>query len=237
MKTFDSGPRNWLRAALIGMALVYALLAGLRTVSETDLGWQMATGRYIVEHHQIPSTALFTYTVPGAHWVYPPLSGVVFYLLFLMGGYAALSWLNAIACAVTIALLTRRGGALTALLAILAVPEIALRTAPRADLFTTVLFAAVLVLLWRHHQGEAVRLWLMPALMLAWANLHLGFVAGLTLMAGYLLMEGCEAVFREKREAALKRARQALAWIALSVVATIVNPWGVRIYRSLLLQR
>src|SRR5215467_6743883 len=150
MKTMQDTRRDWVRVALIVIALVYALLAGLRTVSETDLGWQMAAGRYIVQHHQIPSTALHTYTVPGARWVYPPLGEVLFYLCFLVGGYAALSWLNAIACAGTVALLTWRGSSATAALAIVAVPAIAFRTAPRADLFTTVLFPAVLVLLWRH---------------------------------------------------------------------------------------
>jgi hypothetical protein len=138
---------DWVRTLLVGIALVYAFLAGLHTVSETDLGWQMATGRYIVQHHQIPSTTLFTYTVPGSMWIYPPLSGVIFYLLYLMGGYSALSWFSALACAATVALAVWRGGRVTAALAILAVPAIAFRAVPRADLFTTVLFAAVLVLL------------------------------------------------------------------------------------------
>jgi tetratricopeptide (TPR) repeat protein len=236
MKLLESGRRNWLRTALIAIALVYAVLAGLRTVSETDLGWQMATGRYLVQHHQIPSTALSTYTVPGARWVYPPVSGVVFYLLFLIGGYSALSWLNAIACVGTVALLTWRGSAATAALAIVAVPAIAFRTAPRADLFTTALFAVVLVLLWRHHEGRSARLWLLPLLMLAWVNLHLGFVAGLALMGAYLLMEGGAALFAKRREAALRRLKHALPWIAASLAATLVNPWGFGIYRSLALQ-
>src|ERR1700731_3205025 len=93
---------SWLRAAFIGIALAYALLAGLHTVSETDLGWQMSTGRYIVQHRQIPSTTLFNYTVPNSTWIYPPFSGVIFYLLYLVGGYVALSLFNALACAAAI---------------------------------------------------------------------------------------------------------------------------------------
>ena len=228
--------RDWIRAGLIAIALLYALLAGLRTVSETDLGWQMATGRYIVQHHQVPSTALYTYTVPGARWVYPPLAGVICYLCFLVGGYAALSWLSAIACAGTVGILTWRGTAATAALAIVAVPAIAFRTAPRADLFTTVLFATTLVLLWRHHEGERVRLWLLPLLMLVWVNLHLGFVAGLALMGGYLVMEGFAAIFAEQRAGAVLRVKKALPWIAASAAVTLVNPWGIGIYKSLALQ-
>ena len=37
--------RDWLRLSLVGLALLYAFFAGLRTVSDFDLGWQMATGR------------------------------------------------------------------------------------------------------------------------------------------------------------------------------------------------
>jgi hypothetical protein len=50
-----------LRLAAIG----YAFFAGLRTLSEYDLGWQLATGRRVVQHLQIPSTDIFSYTVPG----------------------------------------------------------------------------------------------------------------------------------------------------------------------------
>jgi len=34
------------RFGLIGLALLYALAAGLRTVGDFDLGWQLATGRW-----------------------------------------------------------------------------------------------------------------------------------------------------------------------------------------------
>ena len=44
------------------VALGYALLAGLRTVTDWDLGWQLATGRWVVQHHHIPSTDVFSYT-------------------------------------------------------------------------------------------------------------------------------------------------------------------------------
>src|SRR5579862_3333159 len=233
MKPTEDRRHYGLRTALMVIALVYAILAGLRTVGETDLGWQMATGRYIVEHHQIPSTTLFTYTVPGSPWVYPPLSGILFYLLFLAGGYAALSWLSALACAATLAFAMWRGGRFTAALAVLAVPAIAFRTMPRADLFTTILFAAVLALLWRYHEGTLIRLWLLPLLMMLWVNLHLGFIAGLTLMGGYVFLELSEALFTERRAAALKRVSSALPWIAVSAVATLVNPWGLGIYRAL----
>jgi tetratricopeptide (TPR) repeat protein len=254
-------PRDPIRASLIALALLYALLAGLKTVADPDLGWQLATGRYIVEHHAISSTDVLSYTARGNEWIYPPFSGVILYALAHLGGWAALSWLNALACMAVVALLVAPGGRLAALLAILAVPAIDYRTAPRSELFTTVLFAAFFGVLWQHYrQGtasvhpevrravpkssdisgasapEATRLWLLPVLMLLWVNLHTGFAAGLALLAGYILLELLELPFASARPAALARLRRAAPWCTLAALATLVNPWGYRIYAALLRQ-
>lgn len=48
------------------------------------------------------------------------------------------------------------------------------------------------VLLWRQHQGRRVRLWVLPLLMVAWVNLHLGFAAGLALVDAHVALEAAE---------------------------------------------
>ncbi len=164
--------------ALGAIALIYAFLAGLRTIKDYDLGWQMATGRWVVQHHHAPPVEAFSYIAQG-NWIYPVGAGLFFYVAYLLGGFALISWMGAAASCGTVALLLRRGSAATAAMAILAVPLIAWRTAPRADLFTVVLFAAFLSLLWENYQTGRARLWLLPLLMVAWVNLHLGFSAGL----------------------------------------------------------
>jgi len=236
METSPQLRHDPIRAALIALALLYALLAGLKTVADYDLGWQLASGRYIVTHHSIPSVDVLSHTARGHEWIYPPFSGVILYAVARLGGWAALSWLNALACLAAVALLVLRGGRLTALLAILAVPAIAFRTEPRSEMFTTVLFAAFFGVLWRHYRGERTRLWLLPVLMALWVNLHTGFAAGLTLLAGYVLLELLEMPFVTGRAAAFSRLRQAAPWCALAGLATLVNPWGYRIYETLLRQ-
>src|SRR2546421_8478780 len=76
-------PIVWTLAAL---ALLYALLAGLHTVQDFDLGWQLASGRWILQHHQIPSEDVFSYTARGQQWIYPVLSEVWLYIVYLLGG-------------------------------------------------------------------------------------------------------------------------------------------------------
>jgi len=219
------------------LALIYALFAGLRTVSDFDLGWQMATGRWIVQHHSIPSVDVLSYTVAGQPWLYPIGAGLIFYAAYLLGGYALISWITAAACVGTIALLLRKNTACGAAVAILAVPVISLRVLPRADLFSVVLFAALISVLWEQHRTGRARLWPIPLLMFAWVNLHLGFIAGLGLITAYVMTEALEMMLREQRAAAIQRLRRAFPWLAAGVLATLVNPWGWGIYRAILLQR
>src|ERR1039457_2106681 len=222
---------------LAAIALIYAFLAGLRTVSDCDLGRQLATGRSVVQHDHISSTDVFCYTAQGEPWIYPVGSGLVLYATYLLGGYALISWLGALACVATVALLLRRGSAVSAGIAILAVPLIAWRTTPRADMFTVVLFAAFLSLLWENYQTGQARLWSLPLLMVAWVNVHFGFAAGLALILAYVGVELTETILGDtRRRAAMQRLRRSSGWLLCTVVATLANPWGWGLYRALLLQ-
>ena len=229
--------RQWLWFAVLSLFVIgYAFLAGIRTLTEFDLGWLLATGRWIAQHRQIPSTDVFSYTAQGQPWIYPIGSSLIFYAAWLVGGYGLITWLGAAAGAATTALLLGRGSVISALLTILAVPLIAIRTRPRADMFTVLLFAAFLALLWRYHRTGRSRLWLLPLLMVAWVNLHLGFVVGLALIAGYVLTETSEMVWPGRRKPALERLRQCWPWLIAVLGATLVNPWGWEIYAALLRQ-
>ncbi|HEX3821249.1 MAG TPA: tetratricopeptide repeat protein [Candidatus Sulfotelmatobacter sp.] len=224
----------WVVAAF---ALIYAMLAGLHTLQDFDLWWQLATGRWIAQHHQIFSTDVFSYTAFGQPWIYPVLSGLIFYACFVLGGYTLLSWLGAFACAGTVALLLRRNSLAVSALALVAVPLIANRTQPRAEMFTTVLFAAFMALLWKHYQTGKALLWLLPALMVLWVNLHPGFVAGLLLCSAYVSLEVLRLAVKSQRQSAVDHLRRYWPWLALTWIATLINPWGAYIYAAVFRQQ
>ena len=221
---------------LSAILVVYAFLAGFRTVTDFDLGWQMATGRWIAQHHQIPSTDVFSYTARGQPWIYPVGSALGFYATYLLGGWALLSWLGAAVCTGTVGLLLRRGSLSAAALAVIAIPRIALHTTPRADMFTVLLFAAFLSLLWQQHETGAARLWLLPFLMIAWVNLHLGFVSGFALLAAYVGVEVLDMLWPARRALTVEHLREALPWLVATLPATVLNPWGWGIFKALLRQ-
>jgi tetratricopeptide (TPR) repeat protein len=231
------------------LALAYASLAGLHTVFDLDMGWHLATGRWVVQHHAVPSTDVLSYTSPGAEWLYPPFAGVVFYGIFSAWGYPGLTCFCMIVLVATVACLlrhpSRQGSALAAALAILAVPALAGRANPRADLFTPLFFAIFLVLLWAFHEANVaiphdeaafrragLRLWILPVSMLLWVNLHPGFIAGLGLVLAYLLTESLDLLFEGRRRAALHRLQLAWPALAATVFATLLNPYGPRIFKA-----
>jgi tetratricopeptide (TPR) repeat protein len=222
---------------LVLLALTYALLAGLKTVVDFDLGWQMATGRYLLTHHAIPRAALFSYTAHGVEWIYPIFSGVLFYLLYQTGGYAAISWLCALACLGCVAVLIYKRSFWAVALAVLAVPVFASEIMPRASLFTMVLCTCFARILVQHFEDRRAPLWLLPLLMLVWVNLHTGFIAGYALMAAYLTVEALETPFLSRRAAAITRLKNAIPWLVPAAVIALINPWGIRIFVAIARQR
>jgi tetratricopeptide (TPR) repeat protein len=222
-----------LYTCLVLLTLVYALLAGLKTVVDFDLGWQMATGRYLLAHHAIPRTELFSYTAHGSEWIYPVFSGLVFYLLHQMGGYAAISWFCALACVATAVVLIYKRSLSAVVLALLAVPVLASEIMPRASLFTILLFTCFARILVDHFEGRRSPLWLLPLLMVFWVNLHTGFVAGCVLAGAYLTVEALELPFHARRTAAIARCKGALPWLIAAVLVTVINPWGIRIFAAI----
>jgi hypothetical protein len=228
--------RRALRRVLIVLAVAYAALACLRTVGDFDTGWHLATGRYLLEHHAVPSTDILSYTSAGAPWHYAPFAGAVLYAIFRSAGYAGLSWFTVLAAALLAIYLlwraTPRTRLASAVLLMLAVPSLAYRLTPRADLFTSLFFAIFLVELWRYHRGEPARLWLLPAIMLLWVNLHPGFIAGLGLVAAYAACEALMLPLGDLRPGARRRLTKSWPWLVATAVAVLANPWGVGALRQ-----
>jgi tetratricopeptide (TPR) repeat protein len=239
--------RRWCGYGLIAVACVYGFLAGFHTIAEKDLGWHMATGRYVLRHHAIPLTDILSYTSPGAPWIYPPFAGVLFYLLHGVAGYAGLSWFCALSMMAIVGCMLRPPShpecLTTAVLAVVGVPVLAFRMTPRPDLFTHLFFSIFLILLWHFYRESGTApalmqrrvLWLLPLLMMVWVNLHPGFIAGIAVICGYLVLEAAELADISRRAGALKRLIQIWPMLVATLLATLINPFGLRIYPASLL--
>ena len=68
------------------------LLTTFKITGDDDVFWHLATGRYIVENHHVPSADIFGYVTNGQQWM--PFEwgwDVLTYGIYNLGGYTALS--------------------------------------------------------------------------------------------------------------------------------------------------
>ena len=105
----------------------------------------------------------------------------------------------------------------------------------RPQLFTFAFFALFVAVLFRWLRTGRVPLAILPVVMVLWANLHGGFMAGLGAIGLVLALRLCQNVERFGLGPRLLADTRAL-WVVLiaSVVATFVNPRGPFLWRYLL---
>jgi hypothetical protein len=205
------------------IATIVALCALLGHIG-ADAQWLVALGRAIVHRGAIPAGVPFA-TSSTAHW---PNSLVLAELIFdgldALLGLRGLMLAQLVATAGGLILLARdaradgadefgTSGAL-GLAALGALPALAIA---RVQLFSLLMFPALVALLRAESRAPSRRVWLVVALLALWSNLHGAALLGLGVTLAYLLLE------RARREPWL-----AAAVAAASALALCATPAGLR---------
>ncbi|HUQ17203.1 MAG TPA: hypothetical protein VM070_05400, partial [Candidatus Saccharimonadales bacterium] len=202
-------------------ATAFSLAVGF-PAADPDTYWHLASGQWMIEHREILRADVFSATIAGRSYALGEWLGeVVLAAAFGVGGWPGLvllrSTLVAIAafCAARIA--RRGGGSAAAAAIVLGVGFVATRSRwiDRPALFTFVLFAVVLDLLFAARAGSRRALIAVPPLLLLWANLHGGYVVGLALVGAF----AAEALLLRRPV-----ARAFLLVLALSTIVTFADP-------------
>jgi len=187
---------------LCAAAGAFAIAATVPLV-DPDMYWHLASGQWMLDHHEILRSDVFSSTVAGQPYsVGEWLGELVFAVVFNVGGWAGLAIFRALlaaAAAFALAGLSRRRGAplIAALLVVAwAVVFSKTRWIDRPAIFTLVLFPVVLDLLYAARAGSRRALMLIPPLILVWANLHGGYAIGLALVLAFTV----EAAARGRSE-------------------------------------
>jgi hypothetical protein len=201
-----SRPASDLRARVAAVSarpgpveLAVALGAALAAVAGTigaDARWLPALGGIIVDRGSIPDGIPFA-TAPSSGWHnVPVLAELIMHWLTRLGGDHALlaAQVVAVAGALTILALDLRrakadelGAALVLLVVIVgALPVIVV---VRSQLFSLLLFPLLVLLLRAQARSPSRRIWLVPALLALWSNLHGAVLVGLAVAGAYLLFE------------------------------------------------
>ena len=214
----------WVGIAVYGLML----LSGNRLLNDPDTMWQITVGQWILDHHAVPQTDIYSFTMNGQPWISTQwLAQVLFARAFALFGWSGPVVLASGAIALTFALLAanlcRRLSESATLVSIAAALAL---TAPHLLARPHVLAMPVMVL-WiggvidAADRREAPSFWLLSLIAL-WANLHGGFVFGV-FFAGAVALDcivGAEAATR--KALVLRWAAFGLAALA----AACCTPYG-----------
>jgi hypothetical protein len=211
-------------------------------LGDGDTGWHLQTGEWILQNHSVPYNDFFSFSRPGGPWfAWEWLWDAAFAALQRIGGLAAVLLVSTLvicaASAVVYGITRRKSGnpVVSLILTLFVVCATSIHWLARPHLFTllfTGLFFAVL------DSGPAQKrrmLVLLPCLMVAWTNLHGGFIVGLLMVLCYVAGEGLRCLIStgEERSAAGASALVYAKVLALCSAATFCNPYFYRLHQHL----
>jgi len=204
---------------------------------DPGVGRHLRTAEFILETGQIPQTDPLSFTKAGQPWIdFEWAFEATLGELYRAGGLALVCAFCYTVFAATILnvfrMLLRSGVSfgVAVLCSLVAWITLHLHFAVRPVLFTY-LFMALVVEVWQGRAQPLMRDWLiLPAVFVAWANLHAGWLAALVFMAISLFGRLLDRVAGqgEVMNAPL------LPWVGLTLLclmATLLNPWGWELHR------
>ncbi|MFH0908998.1 MAG: hypothetical protein V1929_09570, partial [bacterium] len=217
---------------ILGLVVVAAL--GVRTISNSDFWVHLAMGRQIAEHG-LQKVDVWTFTVADTPWVNSSwLYDRVLFLLWSLGAAPLVILVHAAAAVLAFVLLipaARKwaGGTAISLALVLSAWLLASRftIAPHVAALPLV---AIFVWLF----SEARKPWVLWAVLLPvqvlWANVHASFVLGPVICAIFAIQFWISA--RSGERAASNQFTQAV-WLAIAtLLAGLVNPYGLALYAN-----
>lgn len=204
-------------------------------ITDPDFWYHVAFGREALQNGSIPRVDLFTHTASGRPWISSGwLPDIVLHLLYRSMGTAGPIFLVA-GCIAAGALLTylvairfHGGGGHIAAVLLIALLASYPRFNPRPDIFSQLLIIPMVLLLTCTERGvrdgtfsRDKLLWLLPLLIIIWANLHALFFLGILVVvfyAGWRLLLWSRTKEVEHLRALVPCAACGIVWM--------LNPYG-----------
>jgi hypothetical protein len=223
------------RTLLLGGVMIVSLSLFIAGEQDPDFWWHLRIGRWMLDNGRLPSTDIFTFTVPGHVWTdHEYLTEILMWLVYNATGVVGLS--------IAFGLLTWAGFWLIyrqvrrqpwVIIGVgLAIGSIAGSPiwGPRAQMITFFLSCLELYWLQGYLSGRSRTLQLFPLVMVVWANLHGGWVIGFVWLGVALVAELIGWAWDRENPAHRAHIRFLAIIAAASVVAVAATPHGLSLY-------
>lgn len=227
----------FIKAFLVAGVFVWFSLFLVRKIDLTtaDLGRHIQNGKIFVhgswsEKKALLTTNYYSYTMPAQpfinhHW----LSGVLFYTVYNLSGFAGLSALYLVFGVLTLGIFfklaaEKAGVFFTCFISVLLMPILSGRTEVRPEILTYFFTGVFFYILHKYNLGEYKKaVWVLPFLSFLWVNLHIGFVFGFLVLFAFFLESFFKWLILKRQEEKYK-TRQFFLVGAGCVLASIINP-------------
>ena len=222
--------------ACILLTLVFILAHG--KVADPDIWWHLHNADYLVHHHSLPSSDMFSFTIPGYPWMnHEWLAELPYYFAWRAMGLQGiesmtLAILSFIFLGVLYLAYKASGNFKAAVLATsYSVFLGRVSVGPRTILFGYACLVILLIVLQRLRQRGTAPLWLIPPLFCLWINTHGSWFIGMLIFSAILgagmvrmkwgMIDGEPWTMRQRKNLLM-------AW-AGSVAALFINPFGAKL--------
>jgi hypothetical protein len=227
-------------SAVWGLAITSLVFAALFyriafTAADPDLWGHLRFGLDILHTGQIIQEDSYSYLTQGCRWInHEWLAETLFGVLYTVAGSTGMIVfkvaLGLLVLGILYGFLCRQGlDVLRAGIVLLLVTVLCMSGLGtiRPHMFTYLGFPLLLLIIRAADQGRLRWLWAVPAMIALWVNLHGGVLAGLAVLLVWAALHLATTVYR----AGLKRLLSAdsatvVLTAALSLLATVVNPYG-----------
>jgi hypothetical protein len=216
----------------------------IQLFNDPDTPWHLATGMYILHNHTVPTTDPFSWTMKGQPWVTQEwLFETVLAWLAMHFGFAGAWGLQVFIQTVTILVLYRvavkvsNGNRVIAALAACAGTLAGLMFwTMRPQMVSYMMFAIFLWILQCVRAGRFKALWLVPPLMLIWANAHGSSTIGIAMLLLEVAISFIPSMGRFQRLRLPPGARvRLLVTAVVGAGVGLLNPNGIKAYTYALL--
>jgi len=214
------------RVLILVVFLLAATTVFFPQTSDPDLYWHVRSGEIMMDTGKIIPGDLFSYTLPGVlrphhEW----LTEILLAGLYRLWGDYGLTLAAGVFSMVALIIMYRlsKGSLAVRLVMVLLVANIVTTTAMARPQGWMLNFTLILVgiVLGRHKKALP---WI-PVMMLAWVNLHGGWITGYLVLGAGVVSEGIRVIFR--RGGDVVWLRRLTIWSLVGILALLVNPYGL----------
>ena len=222
---------------LLLIVILFGVFCTFKSPSDPDFGWHYKYGEYLIQHGHILRENIFSYTFTDYKWANSYwISQATIYLSHYYLGHLLAGLLFAIVLSAStiyyVKTISKNFQPIMPLMVfscLLLFLEFSIYVITGRPMYFSSIFLMFLVVILLRENRKGY-LWFLPSLFLIWANTHADFVLGLVILGLFIVDKLLERPL-------LKITKEKVMIVAIglfSVVVTLVNPYGVGLWQTLI---